>query len=387
VRRGWIDDGRVSADEPGLRRASTRLLLVAEHTWGMDQKTHWPDTVHWSESELERVRDDPGTRAFEASWDEQRRLLDEFVGELDRAGHTGLAADAAEVLAGVRDVRGPQSAPLDGPAAVEPGEAVSLGPWRLVVDETGAVVSCTGADGRQWASPSAPLVAMFQQTVDAADYERWFTTYNASTTEPDEWWARWDNTKPGLESSGARSAVWPTEATGVRCGEHAGAPVLVIDQRVSAEPDDPVAVPRLVRTTLRWDDASSTIGVELSWSGLGAARWPGATWWRVAPIVDDPDAWTMCKLGEPVSPLEVVEGGGRRLHVADRLTHPEGVQVRLMDTGLVSPGQPRMLVWDDTPVDLSEGWHVCVLANLWGTNFPMWIEGSGRCRVELMLPT
>lgn len=387
VRRGWIDDGRISADDPGLRRASTRLLLVAEHTWGMDQKTHWPDTVHWSESELERVRDDPGTQAFEASWDEQRRLLDEFVGELDRAGHTGLAAHAAEVLASVRDVRGPESAPLDGLAAVEPGEEVSLGPWRLVVDETGAVVSCTGADGREWASPSAPLVAMFQQTVDAADYERWFTTYNASTTEPDEWWARWDNTKPGLESSGARSAVWPTEATGVRCGERAGAPVLVIDQRVSAEPDDPVAAPRLVRTALRWDDASSTIDVELGWSGLGAARWPGATWWRVAPIVDDPDAWTMFKLGEPVSPLEVVEGGGRRLHVADRLTHPEGVHVRLLDTGLVSPGRPRMLVWDDTPVDLSEGWHVCVLANLWGTNFPMWSEGSGRCRVELMLPT
>jgi hypothetical protein len=61
--------------------------------------------------------------------------------------------------------------------------------------------------------------------------------------------------------------------------------------------------------------------------------------------------------------------------------------VRLLDTGLVSPGRPRMLVWDDTPVDLSEGWHVCVLANLWGTNFPMWSEGSGRCRVELMLPT
>ena len=88
-----------------------------------------------------------------------------------------------------------------------------------------------------------------------------------------------------------------------------------------------------------------------------------------------------------MSPLDVVDRGGRALHVAQRLDHPDGVQVELLDTGLVAPGAPRPLVWDDEPVDLSGGWHLCVLANLWGTNFPMWDEGDGRCRVVLRLPT
>jgi hypothetical protein len=95
----------------------------------------------------------------------------------------------------------------------------------------------------------------------------------------------------------------------------------------------------------------------------------------------------MHKSGATVSPLEVVDGGGRWWHVAERLDHPEGVTVDLVDTGLVSPGTPRTLQWDPgAPVDPGQGWHVAVLANLWGTNFPMWVEGAGRARVGLRLP-
>ena len=61
-RRSWIDSGAVAADDPALWSASTELLLVAEHTWGLDQKTHWPDTDHWSESALASVRPRPATR-------------------------------------------------------------------------------------------------------------------------------------------------------------------------------------------------------------------------------------------------------------------------------------------------------------------------------------
>jgi hypothetical protein len=76
--------------------------------------------------------------------------------------------------------------------------------------------------------------------------------------------------------------------------------------------------------------------------------------------------------------------------VAARCTSPTSWCTRrsvadLVDSGLVSPGAPRLLVWDDAPADPSGGWHVCVLANLWGTNFPMWSEGDGRCRVVLTL--
>ena len=264
---------------------------------------------------------------------------------------------------------------------------MSLGPWQVQVDSSGAVVGFSGEDGRRWASPAAPLLQVGQRTFDAADYERWYRTYNASTTPPDEWWARWDNTKPGLERTAARSQWWSPELVGAWSGSDGTGPVVVIDQRIDATASDPISTPELWRTTLRCDvDASDRLLIELCWFGLRAARWPTAMWWRVAPLGLDPAGWTMTKLGEAVSPFEVVAGGGAHLHVAEQLTHCDGVRVELIDVGLVAPGAPRLLEWDDRPVDLSDGWHLCMLANLWGTNFPMWNEGDGRCRITLELP-
>jgi hypothetical protein len=385
LRRSWLREGRVAEHDPGLRRASTRLLLVAEHTWGMDQKTHWPDTEHWSVDELASVRGLPGTVRFESSWTEQRARLDEFVDELHRGGHPDLAAAALEQLATSRTV----AAPTVGDDWIErvAGDEVALGPWRISVDDSGAVTRLVDHRGRSWASTDAPLLSVCQQTVDAADYDRWYRNYNASVTEADEWWARWDNTKPGLEHTEARSATWTTS---LERWWHVGddeRAVVVIDQQLRCEPGDPVAAPARYRTTVRWDPGRGLLELELSWWALRAARWPGATWWRVAPAVSDPSQWSMAKLDEQVAPFDVVDGGGRFLHVADRLAHPDGVTVELLDTGLVSPGTPRPLVWEpERRVELSEGWHVCVVSNLWGTNFPMWIEGDGRCRVELTLP-
>ena len=43
--------------------------------------------------------------------------------------------------------------------------------------------------------------------------------------------------------------------------------------------------------------------------------------------------------------------------------------------------------WDETPVDLAGGWHVCLYDNLWGTNFPMWYEDDAKFRFSLRVPT
>ncbi len=383
LRRSWIDAGAPASD-PALGPASTRLLLVAEHTWGMDQKTHWPDTEHWSASALACVRDDPATRRFESSWVEQRHLLDEFVDELRCGGREDLAADAATMLA---DATRPPSRELSGEwQRVASGGSIELGPLRLVVGDDGAVVGCTGPDGVERASVEAPLLQVHQQTVDSDDYERWYATYNASVTAADEWWARWDNTKPGLATSGARAASWWPTLTDLRVGEDQHGPAVVIDQQISAAASDPVAVPERYRTVLRWDADRRRLLAELAWWDRPAARWPGVSWWRVSPSVSAPEDWRMVKLGEPVAPLDVVAEGGRTWHVVERLRHHDGVEVELIDNGLVVVGRPRLLVWDDAPVDPASGWHVCLLANLWGTNFPMWHDGAGRCRVEVGLP-
>lgn len=389
LRRSWIASGAVAADDPLLSRASTELLCVAEHTWGLDQKTHWPDTTNWSAEALAGLRNDPATQRFRASWGEQRALLDRFVELLAESGRTDLADAARAELARTRRVaRLAPARPMPAPAA--PGRARASAPTH---DESGAELGLDGgaiefgSDGAvtrlrsgdvELASERSPLGGLRFRTYDDADFERWYSTYNASTTPDDEWWARWDNTKPGLAGSGAISRWWYPTLRDVSVVGGAAVARLGFD----VPEDVPVALPADLELTVRLD--AEVVEFDLRWFGRPAARWPGSVWWTFAPAVEDPDGWEMSKLGEWVSPFEVVAGGGVHLHCAERVRHVGAdIGIEFVDTALVAPGEPRLLEWPPTEVDLSVGWNLCLHDNVWGTNFPMWDEGDARFRVRL----
>ena len=255
---------RSSPDATSTRAASTQLLLVAEHTWGLDLKTHWPDTTHWSAAELASVRDDPAVVSLEASWADQDRYLD-AAAEL-------LGGEAVATLAATRAPVTPHAARVVGLAEVT-GTACRLGRYDLVLDpDDGAVV------GGDLASPEVPLGRFRIDSFDAADYDRWFGTYNAGTRPEDLDWARWDNTKPGLEHSAAVSRTWSPRLRSVHAGRRDDAEVVVISL---GPPDDldassPVAWPAEVTVELRVAAAdASTVEVELAWRDKPACTLAG----------------------------------------------------------------------------------------------------------------
>lgn len=388
-RRSWLDDGLVAADDPTLARASTELLAVAEHTWGLDLKAHWPDEESWGAGDLRRRRGDPATARLEASWAEQREYLDRFGEELRRGGRDDLADDAAAARAATV----PTEPFVDDLELLVDGvgRPVRVGDVEFAVAPDGGLAGLRIAGGDELATVDRPLGSLWVQTFDAADLERRYATYNGVTADEDQWWARWDNTKPGLERSGARSAVWRPSARHVWAGARGEMAVLVVELAFDVTVENPVAVPARAFLTVRvhHDDASvsgstSRIEFDLQLFGVPAARWSAASWWSFAPAVGDPAAWSMSKLDEWVSPYDVVAGGARALHCADQLRHgPSGTELELIDTALVAPGGPRLLGWSDESPDLEAGWHVCLHDNIWGTNFPMWFEGDARFRVVL----
>lgn len=387
-RRSWIEDGVVAADDPVLAEASTELLAVAEHTWGLDLKSHWPDEDTWSADALKGRRRDASTARLESSWAEQRDLLDRYDDVLRRGGRADLADDAAVARAATI----PTEPFVDDLELVVHGvgRAVQVGEVGFVVAADGGIAQLRLPGGVELASADRPLGSTWVQTFDAADLERRYATYNGVTADEDQWWARWDNTKPGLERSGARSATWRPTARHVWAGARGGVAVLVVELAFAATVEDPVALPSRAFLTVRVHHdplapgPTSRVEFDLQLFGVPAARWPAASWWSFAPVVGDPGAWSMAKLDEWVSPFDVVAGGARTLHCADRLRHePSGTSLELVDTSLVAPGGPRLLDWSDEQPDLAAGWHVCLHDNVWGTNFPMWFEGDARFRVVL----
>jgi hypothetical protein len=135
---------------------------------------------------------------------------------------------------------------------------------------------------------------------------------------------------------------------------------------------------------IRWSDCVDlpAVEAEVVWADKPATRLPEATWCTFVPIVAEPERWEVDKLGQRVSPLDVVRRGGRSLHAVGEGMHYDGpdggLAIATRDAPLVAPGRPNLLDADPPVPDLAGGWHVLLQDNCWGTNFPMWNEGPAR---------
>lgn len=131
------------------------------------------------------------------------------------------------------------------------------------------------------------------------------------------------------------------------------------------------------------------IEVSLSWKGKPACRLPEASWFSFAPLVDNPNAWMMDKLGQRISPLFVVKDGNRNMHGVNSGLYYEGadgtVVIETLDAPLVCPGEPRLPQFDNSYASLTGGFHFNLHNNIWGTNFMMWFEDDMKYRFRLRL--
>ncbi|MEO6989798.1 MAG: DUF5054 domain-containing protein [Aquihabitans sp.] len=330
------------------------LLLVAEHTWGLDEKITLPDPVPWDRASLVELRASAAGRRFEVSWAEQRAY----------------AERAASLLVDEPVLSDPSTGdwnPVGLDTVVDLG-----GGWHLLVDHlTGEVVTDDGLHhfGR-----------ITYQSFDEADYERFYA--QLQPTAEDEVWARRDNTKPGIDASGAVSAPWPLTVNGAWTDQRGR---LLVQGRFSSVPSDRLGAP--ARVTTIWSTDGSTLTAEVAWWDKPASRLPEATWVSFVPTVAEPERWLLDKLGQDVSPLDVVQRGGRSLHaVGEGMAYdgPDGQwQIRTLDAPLVAPGKPNLLDADPALPDLTGGFHVLLHDNLWGTNFPMWNEGNAAFRFQI----
>lgn len=387
---------------PTVDELEDRLLPVAEHTWGLDQKVVLPVEDTWDDASLARLRDDPAGQRFEASWREQRAYVDDAATVLRDAlrepvagvygtAPWGMAMSVADHVAEVPDWPTHDGRPMPDVAEVPADGIVPIGRhWSVRVDlRTGAIVGLHNrTSGRTLADEAHPLGVLSHQTFSADDYDRFYD--QLTPTAEDEWWAVRDNTKPGIEAAGARSERIEGRASGVWWTRNRGSGGEVL-ARVGFPPGRPGA-PADVWFQWHWadDEVELDLNLRVWWKAKPATRLPEATWLSLVPTVDDPTDWTIDKLGQAVSPLDVVARGGRSLHAAGLggLTYdgPDGpLRIETPDAPLVAPGRPNLLDADPPVPDLAGGWHVLLHDNCWGTNFPMWNEGPARFVLRLRI--
>jgi hypothetical protein len=343
----------------------------------MDEKTCLNDHQAYSAAEFAAAREKPNFRAFEASWKEQRAYITEAVRELEGSP---LAKDACYQLETIKPEL--PKLPWIGHPLIENKTIDSSWLTGLGDPYTGALTKLTHKPSKRILADFAHTLAWLRyQTFSEEDYERFFHQY-IRPEEQNNGWSREDFTKPGIEKAHPISRFWRLEATGFYGEDNECWFGLNLEEESEAN----YSCPRVFYLRYVFNNEKPEIDIDLLWFEKRACRLPEALWLSFEPPQPQGAKWFIEKLGQEISPLDVVENGNRHLHACSRVRMESDdlvMTIESLDAPLVAPGRPSLLNFNNELPDMTQGVHFNLYNNLWGTNFPMWLEDDCRFRFRL----
>lgn len=380
LRGDLLRDGASAVELDGF---GNQLLLLPEHTHGLDVKTHLKDWTNYGAEAFRNARTAPNFRKMEASWQEQRDYIQAAVDALPKR----LQSDARSRLAALAPVRPDVS---EYEPVGDLGRPFEAGPFSVAIDpETGSVTRLT-LEGVEWAGPANPLGLFSYETYAAADYDRFVRRY-LIRKRVTGWYAIPDFTKPGIETAAEHRVFLPRVTWAGRRRRDGGETFLVL-MEMPEEASERFGSPREVALELGFSPSEPQVTFELQWFGKPASRLPEASWFSFNLPDRGPAwrrSWRMDKLGEWVSPFDVIRNGNRHLHAVGSGLRAEdrrhSVTLDTLDAPLVAPGTPALLDHTNRQPDLRDGVHFNLHNNLWGTDFPQWYEDDARFRFTLRI--
>lgn len=398
----WKQEGKLSEEKPFYEEFMTNLLLIAEHTWGMDFKKYLADFKNWEKADFRKARETDVTtweehltnrnaymkaalqsdmdkyrggvfsgsyHLYEQSCMEQREYLENAVNALPQEFKK-------EVEAAYEKLEFPPT--LENAENQAVGRMLRIGGWKLKIAGDGSVRYLKKGD-REWISGGE--IGLFQYEVfDGRDCMNNFFSYNREFEETASW-AEADFSKPGLEyNENVKHQCYDYHVLNL---EKAGEKLLV-SLEADEEASEKYGAPRNV--WVQYTFLEDTIRCLLKWTQKDANKIPEALWFGFRFDVENPVRWVMDKMGAEVSPLNVVRGGNRLQHCVEALRY-QGADGRIclksLHAPLVSVGGRRLYSDCEQLPDMNKGFCFNLFNNRWGTNFPMWCEDDGFFRFEI----
>lgn len=382
LRKQWLVSNPSLREDERFIRFEEGLLLIPEHTWGMDEKTFLADYEHYDKESFVKVRSKENFRCFESSWSEKREYIQQAVNHL---GDLPQRHEALNQLA----VMHPQKPDFSTWEQVEMLASRFRTPFFEIgfEEKTGAINYLFQNDRQKLWFDQGHCMGLFSyQTFSAADYERFFQQY-IREEERQNGWSREDFTKPGLEKTNAESLLFSPQVESAFYRDEPDADKFLFRLSTLKKAFADYGFPREVFLQYSFLKNSPTMRMCLQWFHKEANRMPEAFWLGFSPLGVTNSSWRFKKLGQWISPLDVVTKGNRHLHaVDDEVQFGDGaevLQIFPLDSPLAAPGKPSLLNFTQEQPDLSAGVHFNLYNNVWGTNFPMWFEENCRFRFEV----
>lgn len=348
-----------------------KLLLIPEHTWGLDEK-RWLGLIEETEDSIKiegehryfkkeeflKAKETEKFRKMEQSWQEQRDYISDAVDNLSQQTKERAEKVLQEARRDLTDISGYEQK--------KPGEIFTIGEYKVQVNKKGEITFL--AKGSETIADQNHRIGSFLYEVFSKnEYERFREQYLII----DEVWALEDFGKYGVEQAVPCYQKYVPEQ--VRIWVHGNE--LIIKMKLPREAAELYG--GMEETELKVKFARDAIYFDLAWTGKQESRVPEAFWLGFCP--KDTIKWIE-KMGAKIEPDKVVSNGNRRMHALDKKVALEKMMFETIDAPLISIEEPGLLNFTNELPRLDKGFYVNLFNNVWGTNFVMWYGEDARFR-------
>ena len=348
----WLKEGKLEQASDASLNFALELGLIAEHTQGMDIKTHLRNWDKYDMDKFIAARQTEPFRKVEASW----REIDQYL----ESSLQYLPLSLQEEAQAAFDI-------IDHP------EQPRFSAKSETADESWSLPLLGG---------KLKIGGLLYQMYDSHDYDRYLDHYLRARYG----WALDDLGKTGLDSSKAVSVSLPAKVIQKETTKKKGGTDYLYELAFPArEGVDARVYPEKMYAHVFADKKGRKAEVEVTIWNKPAVRLPEDYW--LSFEADDILSLVAEKIGQPVALLDVVEKGNRQMHGIDRyvdlITSAGTIRIWSETAFLVNVGEARGINYSTNYPDKRGGIHFNLNNNLWGTNFSMWDEGSLTYRFTL----
>ena len=353
------DEAMSKAAVPLLRQAWDAVALYCEHTWGLDVKTALGPIPAYNDFEAFR-RGSPACRRLEESWREQTARAEAASG----------ACEEVEKLAGL--LSKPEEAP-DAVLEKITGECV-LENERYRVDfsaDTGVVhgVYDKVHDCKVLRERDGTGVFAYRYDVYSADE---LTEFLRAYARRFSHWGVLDYGRAGYPEC-SHVTRRPVFTGGGRSGR-------IVRLRYRSPAQEAYGDAAEIELTLSLPAGSAPLRVRVALTGKRATPYVESAA-LCLPLAAENPAWLLNKTGCVLRPeTDIIDGANHAFYAMEHFIAADDgralVGVISHDCPLVSIGENGVFQYRQRYEKHRPELRFCLFNNMWGTNFPQWIEGD-----------
>lgn len=393
MRNEWVRKKQLSPSSEAYKTFTDNLLCLAEHTAGRGILNAFRDYDNYLKPDFLEARKADAkipryglfrlpfikdfmkkrggkgryTRMIK-SWNEQR----DYVIKAIEALPLKLYIEAFTKLKALR----PDECCYPDGTRVFPDVPVRCGKWKIELNSFGAPRNLSMGNRALIENNEESLVDY--KSVGPADYKFWLKNYcrNLATAFT---WAIPDFARPKLRRV---AKYYPqgnfpytlSEAVYDKSKDFERVTVKLAGRK-QIMPQ--LGMPR--KLTVQYIFFENCMQLRLEWTDKDVSRLPEEIWLHLG-ISPDRDKIFYHKLGQKLSPYQIVRNGGRNLSVTEGIEFDaDGKTFRLQPKQAVpvSLGRGKLLHFDNEFQNSKYGISFLVQNNIWGTNYPLWYEDNG----------